>query len=71
MINDGKSNIATIINCENGCRIFIWPDTILSATIRVEKNGKCLWQKMNQSARDLVTALKIAEISEETNVFES
>ncbi len=72
MINNGKSDNATIINCSNGVKIMIYSDSIYSGLIRVLGNeGRVLWQKKGQTSKDLITALVIAEQGIETNIFET
>jgi hypothetical protein len=70
MLNNGKSNEGTRINCGE-CTIVIWPDTIGTGTIRVDKGGTALWQKLNCDYTDLHTAIEIAKLGVQTGIFES
>lgn len=75
MLNQGKTNKGTVINLTNGNKITIWPDTIYSATIRVDQvtadKTICLFQRRNQTAEDLTTAISIGMSNMQTYIFET
>lgn len=72
MINNLRKNMsdATIIDCNGTTKIFIWPETLFTATIRVQVDLTAIWQKTNCTYLDLATAVAIAERGEQTGIFE-
>lgn len=69
MINSGKSNEGTVINCDS-CQIVIWPDTITTGTIRVNRGSNAIWQKINCDYNNLVEAIIVAKLGIQTGIFE-
>jgi len=70
MTNSGKDSGAMVINAGN-CTITIWPDTIGTGTVCVRKGGNTLWQKINQDYTCLHTAIEVARLGVQTNIFEA
>lgn len=72
MLNTGRCETGTKINCSNGNYIFIFPESIISGLISVrDKFGNALWQKQDCTFEDIPFAIEVAKRGIQTGVFES